>query len=52
MPVIELLNSRNVPDKKVSELKMELNELAKQLLGEVSVACILFKLVCANPDLH
>ena len=42
VPTIELLNSKNVPDKKVGELKMELNKLAKQSLGEVSVVSMLF----------
>ena len=42
VPTIELLNSKNVPEKKMNELKMELNELAKQLLGEVCVVTSVF----------
>lgn len=42
VPTIELLNSKNVPEKKMNELKMELNELAKQLLGEVRVVTSVF----------
>ena len=45
VPTIELLNSKNVPEKKMNELKMELNELAKQLLGEVCVVTSVFLIV-------
>ena len=49
VPTVELLNSKNVPEKKMNELKMELNELAKQLLGEVCVmTSVFFKIVVCS----